>query len=223
MRWVDRGPSPSGLAYYANTYTYLWVQHVQQDSARPSQHNYWTVFAHDLREQFHGKCGYCERRCDRSEGPSGSRSPTVDHFKPLNQFPELAYAWTNWIFSCYSCNNDFKKEKWPYTGYVDPCAAEISERPERYFDYNHDTGEIIPKAGLPQVAQDKARRTAEDLGLNERDMRVSRIRWIERFRDELSQNDVAEWMRIVDGYVDATEEYCGITRMFLAQYQQPGR
>ena len=223
MRWVDRGPAPSGVDYYASRYTYLWMQHVHQGGARPSQHNYWTVFAPDLRERFHGKCGYCERRCSRGEGPLGSRSPTVDHFMPLNQFPELAYEWTNWVFSCRRCNEDYKGCSWPPLGYVDPCAAQISERPERYFDYDHDTGELLPRVGLPQVAKDKARRTAEDLGLNERDMRVSRIQWIERFRDELAQNDVSEWMAIVDGYTDDAEEHCGITRMFLAQYQQPGR
>lgn len=223
MRWIDRGPAPSGVANYASTYTYLWVQHVQQGDARPSQHNYWTAFAPDLRERFRDKCGYCERRCNRGEGPSGSRSPTVDHFRPLNQFPELAYEWTNWVFSCRRCNEDHKGDSWPPSGYVDPCAEEISERPERYFDYNHSTGEIIPRAGLPQVAQDKARSTAEDLGLNERDMRVSRIQWIERFRDELSQNDISEWLTIVNGYTDAAEEYCGITRMFLAQYQRSAR
>ena len=82
---------------------------------------------------------------------------------------------------------------------------------------------IIPRAGLPQVALYKAQRTAEDLGLNGRDMRLSRIRWIERLRDELSQNDVTEWLTIVAGYTDGAEEYCGITRMFLAQFQSPAR
>ena len=165
MRWVDRGPAPSGVAYYARTYTYLWVQHIQQGTARPNQHNYWTAFAPDLRERFHGKCGYCERRCDRSEGPSGGRSPTVDHFRPLNDFPELAYEWTNWIFSCRQCNVECKQEKWPSSGYVDPCASEVAERPERYFDYDHDTGEIVPKGNLPQVAQDKARALRKTWGL----------------------------------------------------------
>lgn len=224
MRWVDRGPAPPGVTHYAREYTQLWVRFFRENAgSRPSEHNYWALFAQDLRERFSNKCGYCERKCDRSEGPSGSRSPTVDHFRLLNQFPELAYEWTNWISSCRRCNEDYKGGAWPPSGYVDPCAEEISERPERYFDYNHATGEIIPRVGLPQVARDKARRTAEDLGLNERDLRVGRIRWVERFQDELSQNDVAEWMRIVDGYIDATEEYCGITRMFLAQYQKPGR
>ena len=76
---------------------------------------------------------------------------------------------------------------------------------------------------MPQVARDKARRTAEDLGLNELDMREGRIRWIERFRDELSQNDVAEWLAIADDYMDDTKEYCGIIRMYLAKFQQTAR
>ncbi len=156
-------------------------------------------------------------------GPSGSRTPTAEHFRPLNQFPELAHQWSNWIFSCRRCNEGYKGGAWPPSGYVDPCAEEISERPEQYFDYNHNTGEIILKDSLQQAARDKARRTAEYLGLNEREMRVSRIRWIERFRDELSQNDVPKWLTIVDGDTGAAEEYCGITRMFLAQYRQPGR
>ncbi|MCE2501093.1 MAG: TIGR02646 family protein [Dehalococcoidia bacterium] len=176
-----------------------------------------------MRKRFHGKCGYCERRCGNEEGHQGSRSPTVDHFRPRSQYPELTYEWTNWIFSCRQCNVEYKQDKWPSSGYVDPCASEMAERPERYFDYDHSTGELVPKPGLPFDAQDKARNTVEDLGLNERDLRFSRIRWIERFRDELSEHAQSEWLTIVDGYVDAAEEYCGITRMFLAQYQRFAR
>ncbi len=209
------------MSYYAREYTRLWVRFFREGrDARPSQHNYWLLFARDLRDRFSNKCGYCERRCGGEEGERDSRAPTVDHFRPLNRCPELAYEWSNRIFSCRRCNEDYKGGRWPLSGYVDPCASEVSERPERYFDYNNDTGELAPKPDLSQDAQDKARNTLEDLGLNERDMRVSRIRWIERFRDELSQHATSEWLMIVDGYTDAAAEYRGIMRMFLAQYQQ---
>ena len=77
-----------------------------------------------------------------------ARRATVDHFKPLSRFPELAYAWSNWIFSCYRCNSDNKQDKWPASGYVDPSAADEREQPQRYFDYDVLTGEIIPHPRL---------------------------------------------------------------------------
>ena len=74
--------------------------------------------------------------------------PTVDHFKPLRHFPELAYKWSNWIFSCQRCNGDYKKGRWPAVGYVDPSADDQQERPAKFLDYDATTGEIIPKSGL---------------------------------------------------------------------------
>ena len=105
----------------------------------------------------------------------GGKASTVDHFRPLSRYPALAYEWTNWVFSCYRCNADNKRDGWPPLGYVDPSASDAQERPEQYFDYDVLTGEIVPRAGLTSGARTKALRTIDDLGLNKID--VLRDRW----------------------------------------------
>ena len=166
-----------------------------------------------------GNCWYCERRCQRGAEDVG-RAPTVDHFRPLNRFPELVYRWSNWIFSCRRCNEDYKKGKWPDLGYVNPSAAEGQERPERYFDCDADTGEIFPLAGLPSDARVKALRTIDDLGLNKRDLVSFRHDWTRQF--------IADWQKLpVDDRLAFAEfstrpgvEFAGATSMVIRQLSQ---
>ncbi len=221
MRWVNRGPKPAGVDWYRRQFTQGWVDYSQNPDLGQPNDSYWRRFAPELRGRFDGKCGYCERRCaERSE--VGSRAPTVDHFRPKSRFPRLTYEWSNWIFCCSRCNGR-KADKWPATGLVDPCAIAILERPERYFDYNHRTGEIMPRAGLVQDDRDKAFQTVADLGLNVSEMRRNRRRWIDRLITLLTTTPHSELVLVVSGYTNVAEEYCGITRMFLAQYQRPDR
>ena len=109
------------------------------------------------------------------------KSPTVDHFRPLNRFPELAYQWSNWVYSCRRCNEDCKGGDWPESGYVDPSADDERERPERYFDFDTATGEIIPMDGLTSEARVRALRTINDLDLNRLDILFYRRNSISEF------------------------------------------
>ena len=221
MRWVDRGPEPDGVEWYQQRFTPGWVRYANNTGVGQPTDSYWRRFHEDLRTAFLGKCGYCERAC-AEKSKSGSRAPTVDHFRPKSRYPTLTYEWSNWIFFCDRCNSK-KGNKWPDSGLFDPCAASVLERPERYFDYRSRTGEIIPKGGLAQPDLERATSTISDLKLNDHDMRKRRRRWIWRFQSELSQHDGNELLAIVDGYTDAAAEYCGITRMFLAQYRKTCR
>ena len=222
MRWVDRGAEPNGVAGYRQQFTQGWIDYFEnQIGGRPTD-SYWRQFRIELSRRFSDNCGYCERKCDANADDAG-RSPTVDHFRPLNLYPWLSYEWTNWIFSCRRCNEDHKRGYWPPSGYVDPCAAQTTERPEQYFDYSHTTGEVVPKHGLARVDLDKARRTINDLGLNTLDMRINRRRWIERLRSSLQELPLSEWATIVTGFTAPYAEYGGIATMFLAQYQRSSR
>ena len=220
MRWVDRGPFPPEVAYYARTYTRLWVQHFHQGiGARPDQHNYWTVFAVDLRERFHQKCGYCERRFE----PVGELQSSVDHFRPRSRFPRLVYEWDNWVSCCQRCNFA-KADQWPDTGYVDPCAADLLELPEEHFDYAPLTGEIVVKPGLTRDARRKAENTIDDLGLNETQLRNSRFRLISvLIQDLLLENPGADRLSVADRYQDPSQPHAGIVAMFIEQLRRSGR
>ena len=222
MRWVDRGPEPDGVAGYRLQFTQGWVDYFENRIGGRPNDSYWRQFRGELSRRFSDNCGYCERKCDENADDAG-RSPTVDHFRPLNRYPRLSYEWSNWIFCCRRCNEDYKRGNWPSFGYIDPCAVAAAERPERYFDYSHSTGEIIPKPRLTQADTDRARRTITDLGLNALDMRINRRRWIDRLISSLRELAPSEWPAIVDGYTAPSAEYGGIAAMFLARYQQPGR
>ena len=219
MQWVDRGPAPSGVAHYVSTYTHLWVQYYQQGGSNPSQHNYWTVFAADLRGRFNDKCGYCERRFE----PAGELQSSVDHFRPRSRFPRLVYEWGNWVSSCQGCNFE-KADQWPDTGYVDPCASDLLERPEEHFDYAPLTGEIIAKSGLTRDARQKAQSTIDDIGLNEVRLRESRFRLVGSFIQDLLLAAPGQGRQaVVNRYQEPSQPHVGIVKMFTEQLRRSGR
>ena len=203
MRWVDRGPEPGGVAGYARQFTQGWVNYFQNPVGGRPDDSYWREFRPILGSWTNNNCWYCERQCQ----PVGGWAPTVDHFQPISRFPLLAYAWSNWVFSCQRCN-DLKGNKWPQSGYVDPCAADIMERPERYFDYDVDAGEIIPKNGLTGDARQKALHTIDDLGLSIRDLvnpRFTSIRqFIEEFTEELLELPTADREAFIEDFLALT-------------------
>lgn len=165
-------------------------------------------------------CWYCERLCD-GEVDSGGKAPTVDHFRPISRFPELVYEWTNWIFSCRRCNS-IKDNQWPDLGYVDPCVADVTERPDRYFDYDADTGEIVPKDGLTGDARQKALQTINDLGLNELDVRFYRIDWTRAFAADILLLPITDRQAFIASSTEQPIEYAGTTRMIVEQLSRDG-
>ena len=197
MRWVDRGPEPDGVAHYARQYTQGWMDYYQNRvdglpvNEEPSDSR-WREFRPVLANRTNTNCWYCERQCQAV----GGWAPTVDHFRPRSRFPELTYEWSNWIFSCRRCNVDNKKDKWPDSGYVDPCAADVMERPEQYFDYEPYTGEIVARNSLSDTARNRAWNTIDDLGLSKRDLvnpRFTSVRqFIQEFEERLRELSTAD-------------------------------
>lgn len=148
----------------------------------------------------------------------GGKAPTVDHFRPLNRFPELAYQWSNWVFSCRRCN-DNKGGEWPDLGYVDPAAADEKDQPERSFDYDAATGEIVPIPGLPSKARKKAQRTIDDLGLNKLDVRFYRLDWTRRFIEDWQTLPVGDRLAFAEFVARTGNEFVGATLMAIRQHQ----
>jgi hypothetical protein len=71
-----------------------------------------------------------------------------------------------------------KGDKWPVSGYVDPCARAQAARPERFFDFDTLTGEILVKEGLAQAQRYRAMRTISDLDLNAYHHLKKRLAWL---------------------------------------------
>lgn len=214
MRWIDRGPEPGGVRDYEQRFTQGWVQYFRDSVGTRPEDSHWREFRGLLGDRSGDNCWYCERRCMRSAEDTG-KSPTVDHFRPLNRFPELAYQWSNWVFSCRRCNEAYKGGQWPESGYVDPCAAEEGERPERYLDCDADTGEIVPIDGLSSEARARAQRTIDDLGLNQVDLRYYRLDWIRRFTADWQEFPVGERAAFAEFSTRVGVEFGGCTSMVV--------
>ena len=217
MRWVDRGPEPGGVPGYARQFTPGWIRYFRdRQGGRPTD-DYWREFRPLLGSLTNNICWYCERQCDAI---TGGKAPTVDHFRPLSRFPQLAYTWSNWVFSCQRCNGENKQDKWPASGYVDPCAADVSEYPEQYFDYDGLTGEILPKKELSGTARRRALDTIEDLGLNKLDVRFYRLYRTREFLADFLSSSVSERQVLYDSYLPG--EYSGTMWMVVEQLSQHG-
>ena len=212
MRWIDRGPEPAEIAGFAEKYTQGWIDYyTQRDPSgsptlpQPQDHK-WSHYRETLGQQSYNSCWYCERQCQSV----GGWAPTVDHFRPRSLFPELTYAWSNWIFSCRRCNVDYKKDKWPELGFVDPTSVDISERPEQYFDYDFDSGRIIARANASETRQQKAWVAIDDLGLSKPDLvnpRFTSIRqFIEALIEELLEYSPDDRQGFIGDFLELSDE-----------------
>ena len=210
MHWVDRGPEPVGLEQIRANYTPQWVLHYRGGKGPRPSDSRWRDFYNDLKKIFGGFCVYCE---ERSKGE-------IDHFRPKSLHPELVYSWQNWLFACRSCNNA-KGDKWPLGGYVDPCAKSSAARPEQYFTFDTETGEILPKGGLSPRRRLKALRTIEDLRLNEWHHLKNRVEWLWMISNAIPNDhdslvpDVEEQRSAL---ISRNTQYSSIARTWLSEH-----
>ena len=213
MHWINRGPEPEKLRYIREQYTLRWVQYYRHGDGNSPNDVYWRDFYVILREMFHGLCAYCEKRA-RGE---------VEHFRPKSRYPELVYSWSNWLFACHDCNHA-KGWKWPPGGYVNPCAKSRPARPEIFFGFDIETGEILPKTNLSAKRRRKAQNTIEELGLNEWHHLKNRVEWLHLVSaiipddpTDLEFND--REMRA--HFVSRTTPYSSIIRTWLSERGHP--
>lgn len=205
MHWVNRGPEPPGLESVRRQFTQEWVEHYQSGMGRrPSPR--WAPFRPALSSVFSGLCGYCEE-ITRGE---------IDHFRPVSRFPALVYQWSNWILACHDCNHA-KSNKWPEDGYIDPCAAVASERPDQFFDFDTETGYLLPKTGLPPAASAQARRMIDDVQLNAPHHIMRRSSWARHVNNHLKVliQDSDEEREFVERIADRSCALSSLNRAIL--------
>lgn len=214
MHWVDREPEPLGLREIRIRYTPGWVQHYRDGVGTRPNDKRWLDFHDHLKRVFCGICAYCER----------SDKGQTDHFRPKSTYPDLVYEWSNWLFSCATCNSA-KGGKWPQFGYVDPCASLETERPEHYFDFDLVTGEIVDKEGLSGEALQKASDTKEHLRLNDwfhvRDRRQL-IYFLSELLPKAAGNPVFEeqlrrFIRVVQTKTNRDHQLSSVTRKWISE------
>lgn len=176
MHHVDRGPGPEGLMQVRESYTPRWVAFYRDGEGDKPPDTHWRRFCEALSRAFHGLCAYCEDYCKGE----------VDHFRPKTRFPELVYEWSNWVFSCHDCNHA-KGDSWPEKGYINPCEAAEDQRAERFFDFDTQTGEILPHHALNSPETDRGWDTIRGLDLNGFHHLRKRLAWLTALRLALSE------------------------------------
>ena len=205
MHWVDRGPEPAGLVSVRSQHTQGWIDYCQGNmNRRPSPR--WIQFRGVLEQVFLGLCAYCEE-----ETPG-----EIDHFQPVSKFPQFVYVWSNWVFSCHSCNHS-KLNKWPCDGYINPCTEIEAERPEHFVGFDTKSGALTPRKAIPSQQQRKTTRTIEDFGLNDFFHLKRRKTWLDALRHHLEHTgvDLDEEQDFLSRVVDRSSPLSSITRALL--------
>ena len=204
---IQRGKVPEALAEVRTRYTPKWVAFYERKTGKKPTDTKWRTFEPTLRERFVTLCGYCEELCKGE----------VDHFRPKSVFPREVYVWDNWVYACHTCNNS-KGEEWIATGYIDPCATRADEHPERFFEFDTKTGEILPKKGLSKPLFDRAVNTRDDLKLNAYHHLKERVLWLKVIEQALGSNGASEESRaaLVALVTSRETKLSSIARTFIA-------
>ena len=183
MRSVIRSPEPARLAELRATGK-PWRDLTSQDR---------NAIRSALRSDFGPICSYCQQLCQPArprsqtdETPAPPDEESIEHFRPRDKFPSLIFDWLNLIYACYRCNQ-MKDGKWPvaddmktlfltrfysprYTPvseYVNPNEADDLRPAQEFFDWDFETGEMMPSENLDRVDWSIARRTIFDIDLND--------------------------------------------------------
>jgi len=128
----------------------------------------------DLTEITNYRCSYCDIRPVRK----GALKPSIDHFKPKSDFPELAYEWTNLFLSCYQCQ-EYKGGSYPYVEPLKPDSCHYHF--DYWFEIKWETYEILPNSLRDEDEQKRAEETIKWLGLNRDSRPISRGEIVEQF------------------------------------------
>lgn len=162
------------------------------------------------------RCMYCEDSC----------ADEVEHVRPKALFPELVFAWRNYIYACGPCNG-IKRSNFPRLARdkvrnvarrrgdpIEPPPAGIDllidprvDDPAEFFMLDLYTGVLLPRPSLFGLSRQRAEQTIEVLKLN-RDVLLrarmqhcrnylARLREYIHIRDEDPCGDADDYARSV--------------------------
>ncbi|MYB26149.1 MAG: hypothetical protein F4X32_01425 [Candidatus Dadabacteria bacterium] len=189
-----------------------------------------------LYKSQHGKCCYCERKRDK-------RETDVEHFRPKAKVEGvkedhqgywwLAYSWQNLLIACKTCNQEYKKSKFPlkkekkraYTensdlGEEEPLLINpLKEDPELCVDYDLKETRFMAKA----IGKcERGEKTINELtGINDRRVMEERADKLKDYRgwaylknngDEESRSEADERLR---EYISPYSEFSGFARFYF--------
>ncbi|MDM8523306.1 hypothetical protein QUF80_08040 [Desulfococcaceae bacterium HSG8] len=191
----------------------------------------------------HKKCCYCERKRDLK------RESDVEHFRPKAKVTEdenhsgywwLAYDWTNYLFSCKACNQEYKKNRFPLLPggkrafkERDDLSVEkpvlinpIDEIPEKFigFDWQGSYGILVKAVGLDKAG--RGHQTVNRLtAINDQNVMRQRAELVSLLQAIASimisakhcdnQTLISEYSEIIKTETSANKEFAGFRRAFF--------
>ena len=176
MHSVQRSPEPDYFMDLRRSYS-EWEELQSSD---------WQRIRDSLADDFGPVCAYCERPCGWAAGREDStQRETIDHFRPRKHFSTLWLDWLNLVYCCDRCNQ-IKGSRWPQyddelnresaarfdgfipvTEYVSPNAVPGRRAAGEFFGFDVDTGEMLASSHIDNEEWHIARRTIEDIDLND--------------------------------------------------------
>lgn len=165
---VQRGPQPEGFSNRTRTWADSF-QDALKHNPELTITKFWSRIRpqvrHDaeaLYQAFHGKCAFCESLMAHVSPPH------IEHYRPKQRFPELAFEWNNWLLSCGRCNDT----KWTHF-------PDCEEQPCLIDPVNEDPSAHLEFSGY--IPAPKTRRGAETIkmiGLDRSPLEEERSRWL---------------------------------------------
>ena len=131
-----------------------------------------------LKEASHNHCSFCDGY------PIGGTAREIEHFRPRESFPLLAFVWENLFYCCSLCNK--KKGRRFSRKLLKPDKAEYSF--EKFFIYSYANGIISPNPRCSVEDKERAETTIEFYGLNDYDRPEARVEAWEGFLDANNPN-----------------------------------
>ncbi|HHC24567.1 MAG TPA: hypothetical protein ENK58_04020 [Desulfobacterales bacterium] len=129
---------------------------------------YWQRSLPNMRKAYRCICAYCAQWI-----PYGTGNHSVDHFLPKNEYPEIAYEWSNFRY----VSSRFNARKGT-NRILDPFQIK-----EGWFVLNFLSFLIRPESALPPDTKKAVLNTIRILRLNEdEDLVAERQSWFEDFR-----------------------------------------
>lgn len=208
---VQRGPQPESFTERART----WMNRFQEELKRNPElavTQFWSRIRPQLRQDAevlyrtaHGKCAFCESVMAHVSAPH------IEHYRPKQKFPDLVFAWNNWLLSCGRCN-DTKWAHFPDCG-GQPCLIDpASEDPALHIEF----------CGYIPVS--KTRRgeiTIKLIGLDRSPLEEERSRWLTGINVLLllclSPEFRAEAREMLIWTMQDDAPYAAMTRCYLRQ------
>lgn len=124
-------------------------------------------------------CMYC----------SSNEPSQVEHFRPISFFPELAFEYENYLWSCDICNRSYKGERFPpKTEPGAPILNPLDDNVWEYFFIEETFGRLLPRFDLATNQYlPRAVSTCEVVGIDRETVQIKRSRRYRNLRREATR------------------------------------